>query len=173
MGEGGGKISEVMIDEVEGNFLPQVNYVTAGRAHLSPPATGAATPIGVDHSYPPFNYNHPSIISMSLFLLSLLLYPVIASPAGSFRSQATFAHDNQSEKPGWYDPRERGGQFLDVSEAYLKRYLSGLTSTKYTTKKYGEPLNIIISGHSDPFILSDTGLHSYAKCASVGKNPSR
>jgi len=83
---------------------------------------------------------------MSLFLLCLLLRPVIAFPVDSFGSQAIFVHDRQSEKPGWYDPRERGGQFLD-----------------YTTKKYGEPLNVIISGHSDPFILSDTGLHSYAK----------
>jgi len=83
---------------------------------------------------------------MSLILLCLLLYPVIASPVDSFGSQAIFAHDSHSEKPGWYDPRERGGQFLD-----------------YTTAKYGEPLNIIISGRSDPFILSDSGLHSYAK----------
>lgn len=66
---------------------------------------------------------------MSLFLLCLLIYPVIASPVDSFASQAIFAHDGQPEKPGWYDPRERGGQFLDVSEAYLQRHLSGLMST--------------------------------------------
>ena len=55
---------------------------------------------------------------MALFLLCLLIYPVTASPVDS-GSQTIFAHvaSGQSEKPGWYDPRERGGQFLDVSEA--------------------------------------------------------
>ena len=57
---------------------------------------------------------------MSLFLLCLLILPVIASPVDSFGSQAIFIHGGQSEEPGWYDPRERGGQFLDVSEACLK-----------------------------------------------------
>lgn len=36
---------------------------------------------------------------------------------------------------------------------------------QYTTKKYGEPLNVIISGASDPYILTDEGFHVYAKCA--------
>jgi hypothetical protein len=62
---------------------------------------------------------------MSLFLLCLLFYPVIASPVDSFGSQAIFAH----EKPGWYDPRERGGQFLDVSDAYLQIQLSRLMNS--------------------------------------------
>jgi hypothetical protein len=62
----------------------------------------------------------PSAITMALFLLSCLLCPVIASPVDSLGSQAIFAHDGQSEKPGWYDPRERGGRFLDVSETYLQ-----------------------------------------------------
>jgi hypothetical protein len=39
VGEGGGKILEVMIDEVEGVFLLQCNYVIANKLHLSPAAT--------------------------------------------------------------------------------------------------------------------------------------
>jgi len=86
---------------------------------------------------------------MSLFFLCLLLYTVVASPL-LFESQAMLTLNDYSEKPksefGWFDPRERGGRFLD-----------------YTTQKYGEPLNVIISGHSDPFILTEPGLHDYTK----------
>lgn len=52
VGEGGGKIPEVMIDEVEGDFLSQGNYVITVKlasTHLSP---AAAMPIGVYHLYP-------------------------------------------------------------------------------------------------------------------------
>jgi len=47
---------------------------------------------------------------------------------------------------GWIDPRIYGGRFLD-----------------FTTKTKGEPLNVIISALSDPFILTEPGLHHYAK----------
>ncbi|TFY75218.1 hypothetical protein EWM64_g8794 [Hericium alpestre] len=47
---------------------------------------------------------------------------------------------------GWVDPRNNGGRFLD-----------------YTTPRYGEPLNVIISGRSDPFILTEDGFERYAK----------
>jgi len=47
---------------------------------------------------------------------------------------------------GWVDPRINGGRFLD-----------------YATKRWGEPLNIIISGLSDPYILTDNGFREYAK----------
>ncbi|KAH8104987.1 hypothetical protein DFH11DRAFT_1712843 [Phellopilus nigrolimitatus] len=47
---------------------------------------------------------------------------------------------------GWFDPRVNGGRMLD-----------------FTTRHLGEPLNVIISAHSDPFILTETGLHYYAK----------
>lgn len=87
---------------------------------------------------------------MSLFLSCLLLYPVVASLVDPFESQAILTENDQSEKLkielGWFDPRDRGGQFLD-----------------FTTIKYGEPLNVIISGHSDPFILTEDGLHAYSK----------
>ncbi|KAI9068722.1 hypothetical protein FKP32DRAFT_1641901 [Trametes sanguinea] len=47
---------------------------------------------------------------------------------------------------GWIDPRLNGGRFLD-----------------YVSKNAGEPLNIIISSLSDPFILNEDGLHTYVK----------
>ncbi|KDQ62692.1 hypothetical protein JAAARDRAFT_121300 [Jaapia argillacea MUCL 33604] len=50
------------------------------------------------------------------------------------------------ELQGWHDPRLNGGRFLD-----------------FTTKTHGEPLNVIISGLSDPFILTEFGFHQYAK----------
>ncbi|KAI0655373.1 hypothetical protein C8Q70DRAFT_426814 [Cubamyces menziesii] len=47
---------------------------------------------------------------------------------------------------GWTDPRLNGGRFID-----------------YVTNEVGEPLNIIISALSDPFILTESGLHTYVK----------
>ncbi|KAL1950451.1 hypothetical protein VTO73DRAFT_5575 [Trametes versicolor] len=47
---------------------------------------------------------------------------------------------------GWVDPRLNGGRLID-----------------FVTKKLGEPLNIIISSLSDPYILTETGLHNYVK----------
>ena len=69
---------------------------------------------------PLIDYRSSSTIIISILLLCLLLYPVIASPADPFGSQAILTQNDQSEKPkselGWFDPRERGGQFLDVSD---------------------------------------------------------
>ncbi|KAH9891837.1 hypothetical protein C8Q73DRAFT_90702 [Cubamyces lactineus] len=47
---------------------------------------------------------------------------------------------------GWRDPRLNGGRLID-----------------YVTDEVGEPLNIIISALSDPFILTESGLHTYVK----------
>lgn len=47
---------------------------------------------------------------------------------------------------GWYDPRLKGGRQID-----------------YTIEELGEPLNIIISGISDPYVLTDTGFKHYTK----------
>jgi hypothetical protein len=33
--------------------------------------------------------------------------------------------------------------------------------TQFTTKTRGEPLNVIISGASDPFVLTDEGFMAY------------
>ncbi|PSR94568.1 hypothetical protein PHLCEN_2v4436 [Hermanssonia centrifuga] len=46
---------------------------------------------------------------------------------------------------GWVDPRLNGGRFLD-----------------FTTRRLGEPLNVIISALSDPFVLEESGLRAYA-----------
>ncbi|TFK33031.1 hypothetical protein BDQ12DRAFT_616057 [Crucibulum laeve] len=87
----------------------------------------------------------------SWFLYSYSSYTA-ALPADPERSQAVLSSPRQPHSNvtgnlvGWYDPREKGGRLLD-----------------FTTKKYGEPLNIIISGLSDPFILTDNGFHVYAK----------
>ncbi|PPQ73317.1 hypothetical protein CVT26_015340 [Gymnopilus dilepis] len=98
---------------------------------------------------------------MSLFILCWLLSYAVAKPldyaaaqAGSSSQVVLTQPDQQtavktSEGVGWYDPRLNGGRFLD--------------GMQYTTKKYGEPLNVIISGLSDPFVLTDTGFHVYAK----------
>lgn len=47
---------------------------------------------------------------------------------------------------GWADPRDGGGRMLS-----------------YATKRKGEPLNVIISGLSDPYVLELEGLKSYSK----------
>jgi hypothetical protein len=39
----------------------------------------------------------------------------------------------------------------------------------FTTKKRGEPLNVIISGASDPFILTDEGFVAYARSIGYAK----
>jgi len=65
----------------------------------------------------------------------------------SFASSVGPASDGTDwTKSGWADPRINGGRLLD-----------------FTTPQLGEPVNIIISGLSDPHILTHTGLHRYAK----------
>lgn len=41
---------------------------------------------------------------------------------------------------------------------------------QYTTQELGEPLNVIITAHSDPFILTEIGLHYYAKWVWLAPN---
>ncbi|KAG8838824.1 hypothetical protein FRC18_002498 [Serendipita sp. 400] len=54
---------------------------------------------------------------------------------------------HRTEVPmGWVDPRLRGGRMLD-----------------FTLPGRGEPLNVIISGLSDPYILTPRGLLHYAQ----------
>ncbi|KAF9448725.1 hypothetical protein P691DRAFT_800356 [Macrolepiota fuliginosa MF-IS2] len=65
------------------------------------------------------------------------------------KSKPSFEGDDENtlpRTPPWHDPRRNGGRMLD-----------------FTTKRYGEPLNVVISGHSDPFVLTEEGLHAYAK----------
>ncbi|EJC98894.1 uncharacterized protein FOMMEDRAFT_113467 [Fomitiporia mediterranea MF3/22] len=65
-----------------------------------------------------------------------------------------------SQGPGWYDPRVNGGRMLDVRP---KRVIHLSIAEQFTTRHFGEPLNVIISGHSDPYVLTESGFHSYAK----------
>jgi hypothetical protein len=48
--------------------------------------------------------------------------------------------------PGWVDPRDRGGSMLDL-----------------VGNGFREPINAVISGHSDPQILSEAGLRDYVR----------
>ena len=41
--------------------------------------------------------------------------------------------------------------------------------TQFTTPDLGEPLNVIISAQSDPFVLTESGLHTYAKSIGFSK----
>ncbi|KAF5317498.1 hypothetical protein D9619_013176 [Psilocybe cf. subviscida] len=101
---------------------------------------------------------------MSTLLLFYLIASAVASPLDflnlDWRPQALLtqtapptdrgnlvaATPYPKEQVGWYDPRTNGGRLLD-----------------YTSRKYGEPLNVIISGLSDPYVLTDAGFRNYAK----------
>lgn len=48
--------------------------------------------------------------------------------------------------PGWKDPNAGGGSMLDLVGNGLR-----------------EPINVILSGHSDSYILSDAGLRDYVR----------
>jgi len=94
---------------------------------------------------------------MPYFIVCWLLAAALASPVdfhGSGTPQAVLKADHGNLNlpasgeafEGWHDPRMYGGRFLD-----------------YTNKKYGEPLNVIISAKSDPFIMTDAGFRLYTK----------
>lgn len=68
---------------------------------------------------------------------------ILASPDYEYENGELPPEENTA---GWADPRLNGGRFLD-----------------FTTKTLGEPLNVVISGFSDPFVLTETGFHIYAK----------
>ncbi|EFI27139.1 hypothetical protein CC1G_14964 [Coprinopsis cinerea okayama7 len=75
----------------------------------------------------------------------------------------TILHSTSVEKAGWYDPRVNGGRLLDV-RSLLSWYLFGqFILAQFTAGTQGEPLNIIISSNSDPYILTDSGFVGYAK----------
>ncbi|KAJ7256816.1 hypothetical protein B0H12DRAFT_1232720 [Mycena haematopus] len=82
--------------------------------------------------------------STSFVILILALAFVAASPAqkpfGTEHVQGT----EDGIPAGWIDPRILGGRLLD-----------------FTTKTRGEPLNVVISGASDPFVLTDEGFIAY------------
>ncbi|KIM65905.1 hypothetical protein SCLCIDRAFT_1211911 [Scleroderma citrinum Foug A] len=87
-----------------------------------------------------------------MFKVLLSLLPVALATPLSFPwgGQEPVVHSWALQAPkaesGWTDPRILGGQFID-----------------FTTPRYGEPLNIVISNLSDPFILTDEGFRQYYK----------
>ncbi|TCD68519.1 hypothetical protein EIP91_010575 [Steccherinum ochraceum] len=111
---------------------------------------------------------HPAPLAALLLLLTILISLVGSSPITQLGEQIVLGgvEDSVPKRPGnggepryehgelpplqdtigWVDPRLNGGRFLD-----------------FTTKRLGEPLNVIISSLSDPYVLTETGLHSYAK----------
>ena len=93
----------------------------------------------------------------------LILTPPRPSNKPEYRNGET---PPATDNLGWVDPRLNGGRFLDVCFVYASKYysLSIDTAMKFTTRKYGEPLNIIISALSDSYILDDVGFRAYSKC---------
>ncbi|CCL98518.1 uncharacterized protein FIBRA_00517 [Fibroporia radiculosa] len=115
-----------------------------------------------------------------LSVLSLSAFHVLSSPVASSRfeqgqvaitAQPSRKYENgelppEENTPGWADPRLRGGRLLDVRPPVLlilPSYPSLLFPLQFTIGHLGEPLNVIISGLSDPFVLTEAGLHAYAK----------
>ncbi|KAF8510500.1 hypothetical protein BU17DRAFT_55307 [Hysterangium stoloniferum] len=83
------------------------------------------------------------LLPMSLFASMAVSSPTQSGPSDQTRHQAPMLSVNQT---GWEDPRKGGGRMLDYA----------------TRCNYGEPLNVIISGNSDPRILDLEGLILYS-----------
>jgi len=81
-----------------------------------------------------------------LLLPSCLVFLVLARVISALPTNDQMVLSDGARRAGWVDPRLRGGRMLD-----------------FTTKRRGEPLNVIISGLSDPRILTEEGLKDYAK----------
>ena len=68
---------------------------------------------------------------------------------------------------GWADPRINGGRFLDVCLmliAYCKIHVMITRGApQFTAPLLGEPLNVILSGLSDPLVLTEGGFREYTK----------
>lgn len=68
---------------------------------------------------------------------------------------------------GWADPRINGGRLLDVScpsSVQLRLLMQRLPHIpQYTAPLLGEPLNVILSGLSDPYVLTGEGFREYTK----------
>lgn len=72
---------------------------------------------------------------------------LVVQDAAALWKPGTTSDGSDWRTSGWADPRLRGGRMLDFVPPGL----------------YGEPINVIISGLSDPYILTHDGLHKYAK----------
>ncbi|KAJ7145241.1 hypothetical protein C8R46DRAFT_555231 [Mycena filopes] len=100
-----------------------------------------------------------SILPLSLLAFALALASPTQRPfrvgGGTDLPLTTASENNNSDHSdegipaGWVDPRIGGGRLID-----------------YTSKTRGEPLNVIIAGTSDPFVLTDEGFTAFV--ASIG-----
>ena len=107
---------------------------------------------------------------LSLFLMTLIsLAVVLAAPAEfvvqdpsktGLRMATSDGTDWKTQ--GWADPRLRGGRMLDVRTPLTIVALADYSTvfSKFTLPELGEPINVIISGLSDPFILTHDGTHA-------------
>ncbi|GJE91633.1 hypothetical protein PsYK624_077830 [Phanerochaete sordida] len=94
------------------------------------------------------------------FLVLALAFLARSSPVGNADQIPLLAADDSlgavdyrnGELPptenteGWVDPRLNGGRFID-----------------FTTRRLGEPLNIVISALSDPWVLEEPGFLEYSQ----------
>ncbi|KZT09206.1 uncharacterized protein LAESUDRAFT_722933 [Laetiporus sulphureus 93-53] len=97
-----------------------------------------------------------AVIFLSTLALNICIQPVLSAEYATDQYVMNQRHvqreyENGELPPeedtiGWVDPRLNGGRLLD-----------------FTTTQLGEPLNVIITALSDPYILSEAGLHNYAK----------
>jgi len=84
----------------------------------------------------------------TLFFLFCTFLSVTAHPTTS-DTQTILIGKTSSEYQGWFDPRVNSGRFLDY--------------TNHKPPYSGEPLNIVITSFSDPYVLSDEGFQEYSK----------
>jgi len=84
----------------------------------------------------------------TISLLPFIFLLAIARP-NSGDTQTIITDKSPFEYQGWFDPRVNGGRFLDY--------------TDHKPPYRGEPLNIIITAFSDPYILTDEGFLEYSK----------
>ncbi|KAK1221139.1 hypothetical protein PQX77_016057 [Marasmius sp. AFHP31] len=108
-----------------------------------------------------------------LIFLSFVAGVVALGLCSPLQTQEPFKANANADIPfgvGWVDPRINGGRLLDVRCTRSSSSGGSLRLTTYryrywkiVSKKYGEPLNVIISGRSDPYILTDEGFLEYTK----------
>jgi len=83
---------------------------------------------------------------IALFLCISFNFLSFARALPTETSQLFLDTNSSNDTLPWIDPRLNGGRLLD-----------------WAYKKWGEPLNVIVSALSDPFILTDEGFNNYAK----------
>jgi hypothetical protein len=73
-------------------------------------------------------------------------------------AQAVLAESNSS-----IAPPDRGWEEVDVSQGWADPRINGGRLLDFTAPFLGEPLNVILSGLSDPYVLTEEGFREYTK----------